>query len=291
MRKSLLRTIVLLLAIALVLPCAAFAAGDDINVTVFDEPVVWTDAKPFIDENGRTLVPLRPVADAMGLEVEWDAEARIAAFSRVVDTVWEDGVSSSVVNSLLFPIGSTTACSRYSYKDSTGIDETSQQEIEMDTAAVIVNDRTYAPVRYLAEYFGYEVQWDAGTRTASIGEPTYTISWDFLGFWTDAVGFFFRPEAGYDDTVTFAVTSASVNGTEAELYTLSEEQLQETNETVLADIGGDAICAFLILGDFKLGNIYELQWEIQWFDADGNAVSEPENISFDWPCTGYGFYY
>ena len=29
--------------------------------------------------------------------------------------------------------------------------------VQMDTAAVIVNDRTYAPIRYLAEYFGYEV--------------------------------------------------------------------------------------------------------------------------------------
>ena len=38
----------------------------------------------------------------------------------------------------------------------------------MDTAAVIVNSRTFAPIRYLAEYFGYAVGWDGATRTVSI---------------------------------------------------------------------------------------------------------------------------
>ena len=35
----------------------------------------------------------------------------------------------------------------------------------MDTAAVIVNSRTYAPIRYLAEFFGYKVDWDGKTKT------------------------------------------------------------------------------------------------------------------------------
>ena len=38
----------------------------------------------------------------------------------------------------------------------------------MDTAAVIANDRTYAPIRYLAEYFGYLVDWDGIDRTVII---------------------------------------------------------------------------------------------------------------------------
>ena len=42
--------------------------------------------------------------------------------------------------------------------------------VDMDTAAVIVNDRTYAPVRYLAEFFGYRVNWDRETRTVILEE-------------------------------------------------------------------------------------------------------------------------
>ena len=36
------------------------------------------------------------------------------------------------------------------------------------TAAVISNERTYAPIRYLAEYFGYTVGWDGETQTVSL---------------------------------------------------------------------------------------------------------------------------
>ena len=38
----------------------------------------------------------------------------------------------------------------------------------MDTAAGIVSSRTYAPIRYLAEYFGWSVGWDAEARTVLI---------------------------------------------------------------------------------------------------------------------------
>ncbi len=114
-----------------------------ITVTVKGEAVQWTDAKPFIDENSRTMVPLRAVADALGLTVDWDGAKREAIFS--------DGTKS-----ITFPIGSTVAhCEDGSTK-------------EMDTAAVIVNDRTYAPVRYLAEYFGCTVDWDGTSKTVII---------------------------------------------------------------------------------------------------------------------------
>ena len=119
------------------------AAPDGISVTVGGPAVTWTDVAPFIDANSRTMVPLRAVADAMGLEVDWSASARIASFS--------DGSKT-----ISFPIDSTSA-------------QTSDGDaVQMDTAAVIVNARTYAPIRYLAEYFGYEVGWDAATQTVSL---------------------------------------------------------------------------------------------------------------------------
>ena len=73
----------------------------------------------------------------------WDILAREAFFS--------DGTRT-----IFFPIGSAEA--------RTGDGET----IPMDTAAVIVNDRTYAPIRYLAEFFGHTVGWDGAARTVFI---------------------------------------------------------------------------------------------------------------------------
>ena len=114
-----------------------------IGVTVKGEAVQWTDAAPFIDANDRTMVPLRAVADAMGLEVNWDENTREASFTGSGKTI-------------IFPIDSSTA-------------RTSEGGIvTMDTAAVIVNERTYAPIRYLAEFFGYTVGWDEAARTVSI---------------------------------------------------------------------------------------------------------------------------
>ena len=124
-------------------PTPAPVTPPEIGVTVAGVPVAWTDAVPFIDGNSRTMVPLRAVGDALGLTVDWDGQAREASFS--------DGTRT-----IFFPIGSTEA--------RTGGGAT----VPMDTAAVIVGDRTYAPVRYLAEYFGHTVGWDGATRTVLI---------------------------------------------------------------------------------------------------------------------------
>lgn len=122
---------------------SAVLAEPKLNVLVDGIAVQWTDAEPFIDENSRTMVPLRAVGDALGLTVDWDNPTRTASFS--------DGTKT-----LYFPIDSNIA------RASDG------STITMDTAAVIVNNRIYAPVRYLAEYFGYTVEWDGVNRNVII---------------------------------------------------------------------------------------------------------------------------
>ena len=142
-------------------------AGDTVGVTVHGKPVVWTDARPFIDENNRTMVPLRAVAEALEMinEVTWDDAAREAVFFF--------GAGGSYTR-MRFPIGSKTVYWEQSvaeadvYGYGNGILH-EERTIEMDTAAVIVNGRTYAPIRYLAEGFGYTVDWNADTRTVVIG--------------------------------------------------------------------------------------------------------------------------
>lgn len=114
-----------------------------ISVNVGGKAVEWTDAEPFIDANDRTMVPLRAVADAMSLDVSWDGSVREAAFTNGSKTIF-------------FPAGSTSA------RTSDG------GNVQMDTAAVIVNERTYAPIRYLAEFFGYQVVWDPASQTVTI---------------------------------------------------------------------------------------------------------------------------
>ena len=114
-----------------------------ISVTVNGVLVQWTDAAPFLDANNRTMVPLRAVAEALDLNVTWDAKTREAGFTRGSKGIY-------------FPVNKSVY-----YTEGGGVGS-------MDTAAVIVDDRTYAPIRYLAEYFGYSVGWDGDTKTVLI---------------------------------------------------------------------------------------------------------------------------
>ncbi len=118
-------------------------ASKEVHVTVEGELVLWTDAEPYIDTNSRTMTPFRAVGEALGLSVAWDSATREASFTNGAKTIY-------------FPIGSTTA------RTSDG------GTVTMDTSAVIVNGRTYAPIRYLAEFFGYTVDWDGVSRTVII---------------------------------------------------------------------------------------------------------------------------
>ena len=121
----------------------------DVSVTVNGREVTWTYAKPFIDENGRTMVPLSALSAYLYFGYGWDAENRVATFS--------DWGGSKVI---YFTIGSPVA-KTYTRTNGDG-------EIRMDTAAIIRDDRTYVPTRVLAEFFGYSVNWDDATRTVVI---------------------------------------------------------------------------------------------------------------------------
>ena len=119
------------------------ASQNSVAVTVNGSAVEWTDASPFINSDGRTMVPLRAVGDALGLSVNWDGAKREAIFSNGSKTIY-------------FPIDSNTA------HTSDG------RQIVMDTAAIVIDGRTYAPIRYLAEFFGFTVDWDGGSKTVII---------------------------------------------------------------------------------------------------------------------------
>ena len=97
--------------------------------------MLFTDALPFIDANDRTQIPLRAVCEALGAEVLWDEAGRTV-------TITKDGISARL------SIGSNII-----YKNNS--------LISMDTEAMIVSDRTYIPVKYIGEIFGYEVSWDS----------------------------------------------------------------------------------------------------------------------------------
>lgn len=103
---------------------------------------VQSAVAPHADKNGRTLIELRSVAEALGAEIGWDAATQTVTLTSDTQTV-------------------TIKINQSAYK-------VNGQQKTMDTAAVIENGRTMVPVRVIAEALGATVSYDAATKTVSI---------------------------------------------------------------------------------------------------------------------------
>ena len=171
------RLTAVLLAGIMVLGCAGTAFGAETKVTVGGKQIQFTDAKPFVDENGRTMVPLRPVADAMGIDVEWDRRTKTAVFSDTYDPGIEgfgydingkQVYGRIVYMSLSFKVDEPKVEMFANVKKDNGEMTMIVDQFQMDTTAVVKDGRTYAPVRYMVQSFGYDVGWDKETKTVTV---------------------------------------------------------------------------------------------------------------------------
>ncbi len=163
------------------------AAAAPVAVQINGNEVQWTDASPFVAD-GHTLVPMRAAAEAMGLEVNWNDITRSAEFSytysrdkapEVIES--EDGTDYLTYLEVSMKIGEPRCLVTYGYTryDADGNEIRYQGKTyaeAMDTAAVIQDGHTYAPISNLAAHFGYDVLWDGATKTVML-EPAQATEW------------------------------------------------------------------------------------------------------------------
>ena len=124
-------------------------ADSDIRVTLNGTNIQF-DTSPVI-RNERTLVPIRAIFEAMDMGVSWDnSTKKILATS-------DNMIISMEIGSVVYASGSNS----------------SGTEVHvMDVAPCIIDDRTYVPVRFIAEATGYTVNWNDGSKTVEItGSP------------------------------------------------------------------------------------------------------------------------
>lgn len=95
------------------------------------------EAAPFI-KDGRTMVPLRFIAEAFGANVEWIPETKGINISLEL---------KSAVHTIGLQVGNPTAI-------------VDGEVVTLDVAPVIVNGRTFVPLRFVAEAFGATVDWN-----------------------------------------------------------------------------------------------------------------------------------
>ena len=139
MKKLVVSLLVGLLAIG---SMTCVHASDEITVMVLNQKVEF-DQEPVID-NGRILVPLRAIFEALNAEVYWDdATQTITAYK---STAFKEDI---VVN---LQIGSNEmTVSR------TDMDE--DKKVVLDAPATVINGRTLVPVRAISESLECEVYW------------------------------------------------------------------------------------------------------------------------------------
>ncbi|MCL1975049.1 MAG: stalk domain-containing protein [Firmicutes bacterium] len=143
MKKVLLWAAIIQLLAILMGPVTAFAAEDEHApiVVIVNGAVLSLDTPPLI-EAGRTLIPLRAIAESLGASVDWDSATRKVGIALNEDE-------------LVLIIDSKNAL-------------VNDHTVQMDVPARIVENRTLVPARFISESFHAEVGWDEVTRTVTI---------------------------------------------------------------------------------------------------------------------------
>jgi len=134
--KKLISIITIIMIITSIFPVSVFGSdipNNDIDIFVNGKLIekYHDNMRPFIDNNSRTQVPLRTLAEAMGFEVIWEGK------TSKITIPTENG-------NVVLQIGSNKV-------------QTPDGTISMDTAAVVINGRTYVPIRFVSEALGWTV--------------------------------------------------------------------------------------------------------------------------------------
>lgn len=142
--SKILKKISTAIVLSSVLIAPVFAQG--INIVINNNKVETPDA-PYIKEE-RTLVPLRLISENLGIGVDWDNTNRQVVLKK----------SSG---DILLPI----------QKDYYLVNG---QKVPTEISGEIKNDRTFVPVRLIAELFDRNVGWDNNTKTVLINDKGQT---------------------------------------------------------------------------------------------------------------------
>lgn len=122
-------------------------ANSDVRLWMKGE-IIKSDVAPYISED-RTMVPIRVISENLGKVVTWNNDDKKVTikdekgneFSLVINEKFMEDISSNVY-----------------------------RKIELDAPAVIKDDRTFVPIRAIAEAFGEKVHWDNDKRVVVIGD-------------------------------------------------------------------------------------------------------------------------
>ena len=140
--KNITKLVLILIILALISGTAAYAKDNKVHVIVEDRPIKFPDEQPFISDYGRTMVPIRFVAETLNMEVYWVGEDQTVILKEgSIEIKFKIGELKAYVN---------------------GIEKT------IDYPAVMRKNRTYVPLRFISEVLGHRVEWKDKIKAAVI---------------------------------------------------------------------------------------------------------------------------
>lgn len=132
------KIITLVLASLLLISTTVFAKAPSIEI---DGKIIKTDAAPFIEKD-RTFVPIRFIGEALNYKVDWNKDKKLVTIKN------ND-------RQILMTIGDTNIT-------------VNNEKIKNDVAPLIRKDRTYVPLRFVAENMNLKVNWDGKEKKVII---------------------------------------------------------------------------------------------------------------------------
>ncbi len=146
---------------------------DYLEIEVDRAEMTFTD-KPFIDAEGRVQVPVREFCEQLNFGVTWFENPGRVSVSSVPSDLDKSNGGSAGGASVWFTIGERQYRINGTYYD-------------MDTEAQIINDRTYVPMRYLAEALNYYVAYNPSSPANLDMGYGYKVLNSYLGLERDLV--------------------------------------------------------------------------------------------------------
>jgi hypothetical protein len=116
------------------------ATSDEVRVTIDGVLQSFEVAPRIID--GRTMLPLRAIGEALGMNVRFATETNTATLTT------DDATITHVIHTSQITVNGETS--------------------SFDVPSTIIDGRTLVPMRMLAEAIGAEVSWNPDTRTAAV---------------------------------------------------------------------------------------------------------------------------
>lgn len=140
------KIITLVLASLLLISTTVFAKAPSIEI---DGKIIKTDAAPFIEKD-RTFVPIRFIGEALNYKVDWNKDKKLVTIKN------ND-------RQILMTIGDTNII-------------VNNEKIKNDVAPLIRKDRTYVPLRFVAENMNLKVNWDGKEKKVIINSQNDNIT-------------------------------------------------------------------------------------------------------------------